>query len=67
MFNGANLRGADLSGARFVGDMRRVDEKSIDGLKQMTEDALEKEDVDLRSSEAAVLKFLKSQLTQNAA
>jgi len=44
-----------------------LDQKSIDGLKQMTEDALEKEDVDLRSSEAAVLKFLKSQLRKKAA
>jgi DNA topoisomerase-1 len=44
-----------------------LDQKSIDGLKQMTEGALEKEDVDLRSSEAAVLKFLKSQLTKKAA
>src|SRR5256714_6386520 len=44
-----------------------LDQKSIEGLKQMTEDALEKEDVDLRSSEAAVLKFLKSRLTKKAA
>jgi DNA topoisomerase-1 len=44
-----------------------LDQKSIDGLKAMTEDALEKEDVDLRSSEAAVLKFLKSCLTKKAA
>jgi DNA topoisomerase-1 len=44
-----------------------LDQKSIDGLKQMTEDALEKEDVNLRSSEAAVLKFLKSRLTKKAA
>jgi DNA topoisomerase-1 len=34
--------------------------KSIDGLKQMTEEA--KENVDLRASEAAVLKFLESRL-----
>jgi DNA topoisomerase-1 len=44
-----------------------LDQKSIEGLKQMTEDALDKEDVDLRSSEAAVLKFLKSRLTKKAA
>jgi len=44
-----------------------LDQKSIDGLKAMTEDALEKEDVDLRSSEAAVLKFLESRLTKKAA
>jgi DNA topoisomerase-1 len=31
---------------------------SIDGLKQKAEDVLEKEDVDLRTSEAAILKFL---------
>jgi DNA topoisomerase I len=39
---------------------------SIDGLKQLTEDALEKEDVDLRSSEAAVLKFLEARLEKKA-
>jgi len=44
-----------------------LDQKSIDGLKAMTEDALEKEDVDLRSSEAAVLKFLESRLTKKTA
>jgi len=44
-----------------------LDQKSIDGLKQTTEDALEKEDVDLRSSETAILKFLKSRLTKKAA
>jgi len=44
-----------------------LDQKSIDGLKQTMEDALEKEDVDLRSSETAVLKFLESRLTKKAA
>jgi len=44
-----------------------LDQKSIDGLKAMTEDALEREDVDLRSSETAVLKFLKSRLAKKAA
>src|SRR6184192_4591853 len=44
-----------------------LDQKSIDGLKQTTEDTLEKEDVDLRSSETAVLKFLESRLTKKAA
>lgn len=44
-----------------------LDEKSIDGLKQMTEEALEHDDVDLRSSEKAVLKFLESRLTKKAA
>lgn len=41
--------------------------QSIDGLKQRTEEALENEDVDLRSSEAAVLKFLESRLARKAA
>ena len=40
--------------------------QSIDGLKQMTEEALQQEDVDLRSSEAAVLKFLESRLAKKA-
>ena len=38
--------------------------ESIDGLKQLTEEALEKEDVDLRSSEKAVLRFLESRLAK---
>ena len=42
-------------------------QKSIDGLKQMTEEALERDDVDLRSSEKAVLKFLESRLAKKAA
>jgi DNA topoisomerase-1 len=44
-----------------------LDQKSIEGLKQITEEALENEDVDLRSSEAAVLRFLESRLTKKAA
>jgi DNA topoisomerase I len=44
-----------------------LDQKSIEGLKAMAEDALERENVDLRSSEAAVLKFLKSRLVKKAA
>jgi DNA topoisomerase I len=44
-----------------------LDQKSIEGLKQMTEDALEKEDVDLRSSEKAVLRFLEDRLAKKAA
>ena len=44
-----------------------LDEQAIEGLKQMTEEALEKNDVDLRSSETAVLKFLKSRLAKKAA
>jgi len=44
---------------------RYLSRKSIDGLKQMTEEAIE--DVDLRSSEAAVLKFLESRLSKKAA
>jgi len=43
------------------------DQKSIDGLKRTSEEALEKEDVDLRSSEKAVLKFLEARLTKKAA
>jgi DNA topoisomerase I len=41
--------------------------QSIGGLKQLTEDALEKDNVDLRSSEAAVLKFLEARLSKKAA
>lgn len=41
--------------------------QSINGLKQMTEGALEREDVDLRSSEAAVLKFLEARLSKKRA
>ena len=44
-----------------------LDQKSIEELKQLTEDALEKEDVDLRSSEKAVLKFLETRLAKKAA
>jgi len=44
-----------------------LDQKSIDGLKRTTEAELEREDVDLRSSETAVLKFLESQLAKKAA
>jgi len=39
-----------------------LSKQSIEGLKQMTEEALEKEDVDLRSSEKAVLGFLEGRL-----
>ena len=41
--------------------------QSINGLKQMTDDVLEREDVDLRSSEAAVLKFLEARLSKKGA
>jgi DNA topoisomerase-1 len=44
-----------------------LDQNSIEGLKQITEEALEREDVDLRSNEAAVLKFLESRLAKKAA
>jgi len=44
-----------------------LDQKSIEGLKQMTEEALEKDDVDLRSSEKAVLRFLEARLAKKAA
>jgi len=39
---------------------------AIEGLKQATEEALEKEDVDLRASEAAILKFLQERLAKKA-
>ena len=42
-----------------------LDQQSIDGLKQLTEEAME--DVDLRSSEKSVLKFLESKLEKKAA
>jgi len=44
-----------------------LDQKSIDGLKRTTEEALEKEDVDLRSNEKAVLKFLESRFAKKTA
>lgn len=40
---------------------------SIDGLTQETEEALEKEDVDLRASEAAILRFLQARLAKKEA
>jgi DNA topoisomerase-1 len=39
-----------------------LDGNSVEGLKQQTDEALEKEDVDLRSAEGAVLKFLQARL-----
>jgi len=44
-----------------------LDQKSIEGLTRTTEAALEREDVDLRSSEAAVMKFLEARLAKKAA
>lgn len=44
-----------------------LDQGSIEGLKQMTEDALDRENVDLRSSEKAVLKFLQARLAAKKA
>jgi DNA topoisomerase-1 len=41
-----------------------LDGSSIEGLKQKTEEALEKEDVDLRTGEKAILKFLQERLTK---
>jgi len=43
-----------------------LDGNSIEGLKQKTEEALEKEDVDLRADEAAILKFLQARLAEKA-
>lgn len=40
---------------------------AIEGLKRKTEEALENEDVDLRSTEVAVLKFLQERLAKKAA
>jgi len=40
---------------------------SIEVLKQKTEEALEREDVDLRASESAILKFLQARLAKKAA
>jgi DNA topoisomerase I len=39
---------------------------SIEGLKQRTDEALEKRDVDLRSDEAAILRFLQTRLAKKA-
>ncbi|MEP6603682.1 MAG: DNA topoisomerase IB [Spartobacteria bacterium] len=39
----------------------------IEGLKQKTKEALENEDVDLRSTEGAILKFLQARLNKKAA
>jgi DNA topoisomerase I len=78
----ANIRNAIAAVAKILGNTPAIcrkcyvhpavlesylDEKSIDGLKQMTEETLEREDVGLRSSEKAVLKFLESRLTKKAA
>ena len=41
--------------------------ESIEGIKQRTDEVLEREDVDLRSGEAAILKFLQARLTKKAA
>jgi DNA topoisomerase I len=41
-----------------------LDKKAIEGLKQITEEALENEDVDLRGNEKAVLKFLEARLAK---
>ena len=40
---------------------------SIEGLKQKTERVLEKQDVDLRAGETAILKFLQARLSKKAA
>ena len=44
-----------------------LDGDSIEGLKNKTEEALEKESVDLRAGEIAVLKFLQARLAKKAA
>jgi hypothetical protein len=49
---------AGLAVGRGFALLRTIDGNSIEGLKQKTEEALEKNTFDLRSSEAAILKFL---------
>ena len=44
-----------------------LDGKSIEGLKERTEEALEHDDVDLRDGERAILKFLRERLEKKAA
>jgi len=44
-----------------------LDQKSIDGLKRTSEAELEKDDIDLRANEKAVLKFLEARLARKAA
>ena len=73
----ANIRTAIVAAAQILGNTPAIcrkcyvhpavfenylDQGSIDGLKQMTEDVLETENADLRSSEKAVLKFLQARL-----
>jgi DNA topoisomerase-1 len=41
-----------------------LDGDSVEGLKQQTEEVLEKDDVDLRAGEKAILKFLQERLTK---
>ena len=43
-----------------------VDENSIEGLRQITADAIERGNVDLQSSEASVLKFLERELAKKS-
>jgi DNA topoisomerase I len=44
-----------------------LDGHSVEGLRQQTEEALEKDDVDLRAGEKAILKFLQERLSKKAA
>jgi DNA topoisomerase I len=44
-----------------------LNQQSIEGLKEITEDVLENEDVDLRANEKAVLKLLEARLEKKAA
>ena len=44
-----------------------LDGNSIEGLKRITEEAMERENIDLQSSEAAVLRFLETRLSEKAA
>jgi DNA topoisomerase-1 len=78
----ANIRDAIVAVSKILGNTPAICRKcyvhpevletylsgdSIEGLKQKTEEALEKEDVDLRESERAILKFLQARLVKKAA
>jgi len=77
----ANIKNAISAVAKILGNTAAICRKcyvhpavletylngnSIEGLKQKTEEALEKEDIDLRADEAAILKFLQARLAKKA-
>jgi hypothetical protein len=55
------------SGNLRIGAISALSNKDTCRLKQKTEEALEKNTFDLRSSEAAILKFLQARLAKKAA